>query len=987
MSISFLKGNRTRYRNLLDKELGKGKHLLEEESEPGDIKAHLKNVSNCINRLNDFQQKLEDTGEILSTLVDGQEGEEAIGELIKEDWDYISKVMDCRDELINLQGSLQEQVSPQENSSSITVTHDDRFDQMVQLTSQMQQVLIGQQQLQHQQIAMSQSSIRQQGSVRLPKLEIPSFNGDKLKWSEFWDSFSASVHKNSTISDIEKLNYLMSKLTGEARQSVSGIFLSNENYTLVVELLKERYGDIQTVVNTHYNELINLKIAQNTAKGLRGLYDHIEKHLRSLEALEQNIDQDVFVAMITSKIPKEVMIQLELQKGAKNKWSVRELRELFNNYVVAREKAEQNHGTTKGETTENYYKSTVSSAEALVVGSQAVGGKVESRSNICRFCNASHWSDECSIYDTVEKRKERIKGCCFRCLKYGHGAKDCPKRITCAHCNKRNHHHRSLCQQKFGTIVNEHANLAEEILSEDEDEDEDATTENSLISSGEMVLMQTARAEINNHNTGSKQNVRLLLDSGSQRTYITESLAKKMNLKMGRKEEIMLVTFGSDTPKRIKTPTTKLDIILKDGSTLKISANVVPQIAGSIQRRPVNLKSIKNWEYLWTEFSLADDFPNVQETSSVELLIGNDYYLDIILPQKIEIQTGLYMLGSKLGWILAGRTTEIVENTSEPSMLVVTYGTDITRETTLMTQADHSLPMKPNLEDFWRLESIGIHESPRETDDSIALKRFKQTSCYENGRYSVTWPWKSEKPDLPQNHGLALGRLKSLVNRMKRNPDLVEKYDDIIEEQLKQGIIETVKPEVQSKDTIKHYIPHHAVINPSKATTKVRIVYDASAKTRPEQSSLNESMYRGPIMLQNLTGILLHFRLNKIAMVSDIEKAFLQIGLQDDARDATRFFWLKNTNILETENNIQTYRFCRVPFGIIASPFLLAATIDYHLQKVGTSVAENIRENIYVDNVITGTNSVHGALQFYNESKKIFDEATMNLRDWTSNDK
>ena len=60
----------------------------------------------------------------------------------------------------------------------------------------------------------------------------------------------------------------------------------------------------------------------------------------------------------------------------------------------------------------------------------------------------------------------------------------------------------------------------------------------------------------------------------------------------------MLVTFGSDTPKRIKTPTTKLNIQLKDGSTLKIIANVVPQIAGSIQRRPVNLKSIKNWEYL-----------------------------------------------------------------------------------------------------------------------------------------------------------------------------------------------------------------------------------------------------------------------------------------------------------------------------------------------------------------------------------------------------
>lgn len=148
--------------------------------------------------------------------------------------------------------------------------------------------------------------------------------------------------------------------------------------------------------------------------------------------------------------------------------------------------------------------------------------------------------------------------------------------------------------------------------------------------------MQTVKADITNPNNSLKQKVRMLLDSGSQRSYITEALAKKLNLKMGKKEEIMLVTFGSDTPKRIKKPTTKLNIILKDGSTLKLRANVVPQIAGSIQRRPINLKSVENWGYLWTEFSLADDFPHVRETSSVELLIGNDYYLDIILPQRFN---------------------------------------------------------------------------------------------------------------------------------------------------------------------------------------------------------------------------------------------------------------------------------------------------------------------------------------------------------------
>lgn len=150
---------------------------------------------------------------------------------------------------------------------------------------------------------------------------------------------------------------------------------------------------------------INLKPVPNTAKGLRSLYDQIEKHLRSLEALEQNVDQDIFIAMITSKIPKEAIIQLvDLQKGARNKWSVRELRELFNNYVSARERAEQNHGATKGETAEVSNKPKVSSAEALIVGTQAVGGKTKKALSVkCRFCDAHHWNDECSKYNTAEK--------------------------------------------------------------------------------------------------------------------------------------------------------------------------------------------------------------------------------------------------------------------------------------------------------------------------------------------------------------------------------------------------------------------------------------------------------------------------------------------------------------------------------------------------------------------------------------------------------
>ena len=84
---------------------------------------------------------------------------------------------------------------------------------------------------------------------------------------------------------------------------------------------------------------------------------------------------------------------------------------------------------------------------------------------------------------------------------------------------------------------------------------------------------------------------------------------------------------------------------------------------------------------------------------------------------------------------------------------------------------------------------------------------------------------------------------------------------------------------------MKHYIPHHPVITPLKSTTKVRIVYDASAKTRQSNKSLNECLYRGPVILPSLLGLLLRFRLSAIGIVSDVEKAFLNVGLQVHDRD------------------------------------------------------------------------------------------------------
>ena len=166
----------------------------------------------------------------------------------------------------------------------------------------------------------------------------------------------------------------------------------------------------------------------------------------------------------------------------------------------------------------------------------------------------------------------------------------------------------------------------------------------------------------------------------------------------------------------------------------------------------------------------------------------------------------------------------------------------------------------------------------------------------------------------------------------------------------------------------------------------MRIVYDASARVSSEALSLNDCLHTGPNLMQDLTGILLKFRTHRVAFTADIEKAFLQIELNNQDRDATRFLWLKDTNkSVNSADNLEAYRFCRVLFGAAPSPFLLNATIQYHLNENDNWIMKDLTENMYMDNVVTGTNCHDKALEYYSLSQNYLQKAGMNLRQWTSN--
>ena len=116
-------------------------------------------------------------------------------------------------------------------------------------------------------------------------------------------------------------------------------------------------------------------------------------------------------------------------------------------------------------------------------------------------------------------------------------------------------------------------------------------------------------------------------------------------------------------------------------------------------------------------------------------------------------------------------------------------------------------------------------------DNDKALEQFNNTIQYKEGHYHVTWPWKSTEYDLPENFDIAFGRMKTSSRRLENDQNLLKQYCEIIQPQVTGGTIEEVDSSQLESENRKHYLPHHPVITPHKASTKVRIVFNASMKT------------------------------------------------------------------------------------------------------------------------------------------------------------
>ena len=376
--------------------------------------------------------------------------------------------------------------------------------------------------------------------MRLSKLEIMKFGGNPREYITFKDAFWVAIEENSSLSNVERFTYLKSFLTGEAEGCIKGLAATDANYREALEILDQRYGNKQVIVNSHMDALIKLPqvTGVNSTKNIRKLYNEIETNLRSLKSLGVKPDSYgcLLIPILLSKLPYALNLQLSRRFDTNTDvWEVDKIMEELKRELEARERCYS--ATEKNDQHQNSLKRDYSTTEALYAGNTHFIS--------CAYCDGKHYSDQCRIVTDVNKRNELLKRKkkCFLCTRFGHLKRDCTTKRSCFRC--KGSHHTSVCEKNEDGI--------EKKNERDRKEDTEETRSIAAFSSINTILLQTAQLEVQAVRRSESKNgnivCKVILDSGSQRSYITRKAAEAVGALIHHKGKMQIGGFGGTTTK------------------------------------------------------------------------------------------------------------------------------------------------------------------------------------------------------------------------------------------------------------------------------------------------------------------------------------------------------------------------------------------------------------------------------------------------------
>ncbi|MCP9261083.1 Pao retrotransposon peptidase family protein [Dirofilaria immitis] len=501
------------------------------------------------------------------------------------------------------------------------------------------------------------SAIGPQVTVHLPQLQLPTFSGDPKTWRQFWNSFDVAVHFHF-LPDVQKLNYLMSCLRGEALLAVRGYDIAPQNYNIIRKVLIEKFDEDSIIKKFLYAELQSIK---RSDRDWKATIEAIERILRQLEAIGENLDHCSIETSIESKLPIWILHKVYEQKK-RGAWSIDRLRQILEELVQINEE-----GETSALSTIKQFKSTKSSGHESTTQPK----KIARDKRPCAFCNKDHWDNECSTYPTLKQRMEYLRknNACLNCLRTGHATNNCnKKKRSCFHY--KNLHNTALCYVKYGMQIAESRNSANVINS----------IAQSTHQQGQEILLLSKEIEIINPiMPENHEEFLVLFDIGSQSSFISTKLANRLRLERKETENLSISSFGNKFPRLHQT--TKVDIGVKtvDSEIITINTYVLDYLTDKLKiYRAISLEQLDH----------GGDWKRP------DILIGADYFFDFVSPYEFyKTSSGFYVILTKDKTMKVGNVT---------------------------TTSD--------IEQFWKLELIGIQEQPNACDDEKALEQFKKES-------------------------------------------------------------------------------------------------------------------------------------------------------------------------------------------------------------------------------------------------------------------
>ncbi|MCA4774573.1 DUF1759 domain-containing protein, partial [Wolbachia endosymbiont of Mansonella perstans] len=603
-------------------------------------------------------------------------------------------------------------------------------------------------------------------TVQLPQLSLPTFNEDPRQWGQFWSSFDAAVH-SQTIPDIQKLNYFYSCLKEEALQAVSGYEIAPENYGIIRQLLKNKYGDPSTIASILYRELQSFK--QNEKEWMITI-ENIERVLRQLEALGDNLEHPSIETIIESKMPPWILNKVYTQRKIDKPWTIQKLRNFLSDLVEVNQqvkidqysnfRADSKPTTIKGEQKRMYRPERTSALSTMQTNHRETRSPT-SRKRPCIFCSRDHWDSDCDIYSTVKGRMKRLKTLkkCTICLKDSHQGETCKAKKRCFYCKAS--HNSALCEKRSTPTLNiTTLPKKQESIYPDKKESPvllyHSTGEPQTNKAKDILLLCKEIGVFNPVHPQKQRRALALFDIGPQLSFISKKLSSQLQLAESDHRNMLVAPFGTKEPLQCPTANAQLSICTVDNEIITINTHVVEYLTQEIQVVDIPVK--EQCEDLTSHWDKPD------------ILIGADCFFKFVDSQdKKELRSGYIMVHSKVGPMITGEgyIDELCNSKGHSIPIICSVYTNPNSE----------------LEKFWRLEMIGIHESPTEDDDERAIDHFNKTIIKLDGRYQVCWPWKDSKQRLSNNYGLCIGRLKNLVRRLNSSSHLHD-YDNTIKDQL-----------------------------------------------------------------------------------------------------------------------------------------------------------------------------------------------------------